>query len=146
MVKTSNQYVNLCKLGNLCPIPRISQFEKRSKIFFPRFFCFSFFWKKTFSLQNEKFFFQKKEKPAKKHWDYIRQNTNITHTNGKLVIGCSKVSTGGFNRSHIFPKLLLGFFRFFLFSGKSHLPNFNFSNKSKRSTNAWPDFSFFWKN
>ena len=60
------RYVNLCKLGNWSSIPRISQFTKRSEIFFPNFFFFSFFWKNHFSGPFGKSLFPEKRKIHKR--------------------------------------------------------------------------------
>ena len=44
------------------------------------------------------------------------------------------------------PTFVCRFLQLFLFSGESHLANFNFSTKNKTSRNFSPDFSFFRKN
>ena len=46
-------------------------FEKQVKSFFHAFFLFPFSGKRLFPSHLEKFFFQKKEKPANKHWEFI---------------------------------------------------------------------------
>ena len=46
----------------------------------------------------------------------------------------------------VWPKLVCRFFQLFLFSGESHLADFNFSNRNKTSRKFSPDFSFFRKN
>ena len=44
------------------------------------------------------------------------------------------------------PKLVCRFFQLFLFSGESHLANFNFSSRNKTSRKFSPDFYFFRRN
>ena len=73
-------------------------FEKQVKSFFHAFFFFLFSGKRLSPSDLEKFFFQKKEKPANKHWECI----DPKKLNFNTFLICVLVLTSGWDYIGIF--------------------------------------------